>query len=63
MTDLERVIEAVAKAKRRLEEISRLEDIGHHDANPAYRGARLALNVLLQELHAAAKAEEKADDS
>ena len=55
MTDLERVIEAVDKAMRRVKEL------GYHDTNPIYRGARLALSVLLQELCVAAKAKEKAD--
>lgn len=53
MTDLERVIKAVENAKRRL------EDVGYN--NEMYRGAHLALKVLLQELNAVAKAEEKAD--
>ena len=53
MTDLERVTEAVAKAKMRL-----AQDLGLN--NEIYRGAYVALKMLLQELHAAAKAKEKA---
>lgn len=54
MTDLELVIKAVRNTQMRL-------SLAAEYPSSIYLGAHMTMKVLLQELHAAAKAEENAD--